>query len=260
MSQEQVLMSQKQEFMITLYTLQPPEDESVMQRLWTFLDTPQVQPLRYDSIERARRPFSPEAYREAAALYLEDWCLFVRGKKDRFVAYFSRQRDGLSLWHFYLNAGAFTEKKQARWLQWLFDLCAAFPALYGLACSAVENETKHWIIENLPGGGRVRKSCGASIAEFYHYLPGIYWLTLFGRDLAPAFAPRWPQLAGLAHVIHLDGGQVAVQLDAPVFTDDMEQRLLAEQKIADILGAEFFFDRFRADELEFKSVAPIESR
>lgn len=246
-----------QEFVITLYTLHPLEDESVMQRLWTFLDTPQVQPTRYDSIERARKPFSPEAYREAAALYLEDWVLFVRGKKDGFVAFFSRQRDGLSLWRFYLNAGAFAGKKQARWLQWLFALCTAFPALYGLACSNAEYETKHWIIKDLPGGGRVRKSCGASIAEFYHYLPGIYWLTLFGRDLAPVFAPRWPQLEGLAHVIHLDGGQVAVQLNAPVFTEDMEQRLLAERAIADILGATFFFDRARQDELTFTLPPPL---
>lgn len=246
-----------QEFMITLYTLHPLEDASVMQRLWAFLDTPQVQPLRYDSIERARRPFNPEAYREAAALYLQDGVLFVRGKKDGFVAFFSRERDRLSLWRFYLNAGALTGKKQARWMQWLFDLCAAFPALYGLACSAVEHEAKHWIIEDWPGGGRVRKSCGASVAEFYQYLPGIYWLTLFGRDLAPAFAARWPQLEGLAHVIHLDGGQVAVQIDASVFTDDMEQRLLTERNIADILGAEFFFDRFRADELAFKNVPQL---
>lgn len=246
-----------QEFMITLYTLHPLEDESVMQRLWTFLDTPPVQPLRYDSVERARRPFSPEAYREAAALYREDGVLFVRGKKDGFVAFFSRQHEGLSLWRFYFNAGALAGKKQARWLRWLFDLCAAFPALYGLACSAVEHETKHWIIENLPGGGRVRKSCGASIAEFSHYLPGIYWLTLFGCDLAPVFAARWSQLAGLAHVIHLDGGQVAIQLDAPVFIDDMEQRLLAERAIADVLGATFFFDRARGDELTFTLPPPL---
>lgn len=48
-----------------------------------------------------------------------------------------------------------------------------------------------------------------------------------------------------------------MQLDAPVFTDDMEQRLLAERKIADILGTEFFFDRFWADELAFKSVPQL---
>ncbi len=233
-----------QEFTITLYTLHPLEDESVMQRLWAFLDTPQVQPLRYDSIERVRRPFSPEAYQEAAALYRQEWELFVRGKKDGFVAFISRERDGLSVWRFYLNAGALAGKKQARWMQWLFDLCAAFPALYGLACSAVEHEIKHWIVEDLPGGGRVRRSCGASSAEFYRYLPGIYWLTLLGHELASAFASCWPQIEGLAHVIHLAGGHVAIQLDTSVFSEDMEQRLLIERKIADILGAEFFSTAF----------------
>lgn len=246
-----------QEFIITLYTLHPLEDESVMQRLWTFLDTPQVQPTRYDSIERARKPFSTEAYREAAALYREDWVLFVRGKKDGFVAFFSREREGLSLWRFYLNASALGGRNSTRWIYWLFDLCAAFPVLYGLACSDAEYEAKHRIIEALPGGGRVRKSCGGSIAEFYHYLPGLYWLTLFGRDLAPAFAARWPQLTGLAHVIELAQGQVAVQLDAPVFTEDMEQRLLAERAVADILGPTFFFDKTRQDELTFTLPPPL---
>ncbi len=245
------------EFVVTLYTLHQLSDKSVAQRLWSLLSVSLVQPKRYDAVERARKPFEVAAYEEAATLYGDEGVLFVRGDKDGFLAFFSRERHGLSTWRIYLNAGAVKGKRRDLWLQWLYDLCEAFPILYGYGCSVEEYEAKHLVVTELPGGGRSQKSLGISTREFYQYLPGVYWLTLFGRELHRAFESHWQSVDDLADVRFLEREQVAVRLEAPVFAEDMSQRLMIEREIADVLGAQFFFERSRVGELEFARVPEL---
>ena len=246
-----------QEFLITFYTLHQLSDRNIMRRLWSFLDVPLVQPKRYDSVERARKPFAPELSDDAVSLYSREGTLFVRGDKDGFLAFFSRERNGLSLWRFYLNASAVQGKKRDLWIKWMFDLCETFPVLYGMGCSAVEYDAKHLALENFPDGGRMRKTYGVSIQEFFQYLPGVYWLTIFGKELGLAFKSRWQLLDSISIVKFLAQDQVAVQVNGSVFTEDMDKRLLLERKIADLLGGEFFFDRFRMAESKLKIVPQL---
>jgi len=245
------------EFVATLYTLQPLADARVMQRVWAHLDTPLVQPRRYDVIERTRKRFSPEAYTDAAALYREKGFLLVRGGKDGFVVTFSRVRNGMSVWRFYLNAGAVNGKRRDLWLQWLFELCEALPVLYGYACSTAEHEARHLVVKDLPGGEQFARMHGDSVREFFQYMPGIYWLTLFGKELHQTFKARWPLLEGQAKVKFLTGGQVAVQLAGPVFPKDMAERLQTGRDIAGVLGTQYFFDQARMGEMEFKAAPEL---
>jgi hypothetical protein len=95
--------------------------------------------------------------------------------------------------------------------------------------------------------GAVTRPVGAWTADFHNFLPGLYWLTIFGADLVHHFGSKLesPPRAG---VVRLTPSQVAVVLDGPVIPDDMEERLRAERALADRLGAKYFFDRTRAED------------
>jgi hypothetical protein len=246
-----------QELILTLYTLHQLSEHDVVQRLWACLDVPLVQPIRYDSVERARKPFAPNLHGDAVSLYGREGILFVRGNKDGFLAFFSRERNGLSLWRFYLNASAVKGNKCKLWLQWIFDLCETFPVLYGMGCSTVEYDAKHLVLEYFPDGGRARKTYGVAIREFFQYLPGIYWMNIFGKELKQAFKTRMQMLEHLSKVKYLAQDQVLIQIGDSVFTENMDERLRIEKEMADLLGAEYFFDRFRMNELEFKKVPQL---
>jgi hypothetical protein len=98
----------------------------------------------------------------------------------------------------------------------------------------------------LSGGGTAEGAVGFSNAEFQKYLPGIYWLTVFGPELAGEL-----DFSGLARLpvtlTTLSNGGCAVLIDEPLVPDDMTKRLEAEARIADALGARYFFDRDRND-------------
>lgn len=244
-------------FVVTLYTLHRLSEKETARRLWTALDVPLVRPARYDSVERARKPFTPGAYEDVASLYGDEGVLFVRGREDGFLAFFSRESRGLSVWRVYLNARAVEGAKLERWLAWVFSVCETFPILYGYGCSMAEYEAKHVAVQDLPGGGRIRQTLGVSTQEFFQYLPGVYWLNLFGRELNRAFQSRYPLLGEPVAVRELAHDQAAVHLREPVLAEDVDRRLRVERGIADVLGAPFFFDRARMDELTFQSVPQL---
>jgi hypothetical protein len=248
---------ERETVVFTLYTLHRLSEKEAARRLWTVLDVPLIRPARYDSVERARKPFAPDAYEDGAALYGDEGMLFVRGREDGFLAFFSREPRGLSVWRVFLNARALEGAKLERWLVWVFTLCETFPLLYGYGCSTAEYEAKHVAVRHLPGGGRIRQTLGVSTQEFFQYLPGVYWLNLFGRELNRAFRSRYPLLGEPVAVRELAHDQAAVYLRQPVLAEDMEERLRMERRIADVLGAPFFFDRARMDELAFQSVPPL---
>jgi len=247
------------DFMITLYTHQSLANALVMQRLWTHLDTPLVQPRRYDLKERTRYTFSPEAYSHATTLYKKRGFLLIRGGEDQFLATFSKERNWLSVWRIQLEAGAAKGERRDLWRQWLFELCEALPVLYGYACSTAEHETKHALLIDLPNGLKLKKPCGDSVREFFRYLPGIYWLTLFGKQLGQTFATRWSSLEGRAEVKFLAGEQVAVQLPGRVFpyAKGKVARLQHARDVADALGAQYFFDQTRMEEMEFQAAPEL---
>lgn len=248
-------MSKK--FVLTLYTVQQLSDSKTMKTLWQLLDMPIISPKKYDSVERVKIPFQPDSFEAATELYEDVGMLFVRGGKDGFLAFFSKERQGLSIWRIYLSISAMQEsKKMERWLAWIFTLCGRLPVLYGYGCSEEEVDAKHEYVKEYPDGGRSIGAIGMSVSEFYQYLPGLYWLTIFGAELVQAFdQTRFGTLPDVSTYV-LDAQQVAIRLNEPLLPEDMGQRLKAESQLADILGAKFFFDRNRTD-IKFEPVPAL---
>jgi hypothetical protein len=243
-------------FRIRLFTRQDLSDRSTLDVLWRHLDDPIVRPTRYDSSERLTHEFGPDAVGEAAEMYATRRYLFVKGAESDFLAQFNRARDPLSVWTLWLEAAALQGDSKDAWLAWILGVCARLPVLSGLACSESEHEAKHADVDTTARGGVIRRARGSSINEFFRYLPGLYWLTIFGPELTRAFGAE--TLAGLPGVqVHRIGSdQIAIQLDESPVPDDMDARLAKEAELADRLGAEFFFDR-RRDDVEFRQVPEL---
>ncbi len=147
-------------------------------------------------------------------------------------------------------------EKGERWLEWLFELCAELGALYGFGCTLDEYEAKHSTSRALKGGGSAKGAKGVSIRDFFRFLPGIYWLTIFGPELVRAFgAERITGLPGV-RTETIGEDQIAMILDEPPVPEDMEGRLGREAELAEALGAEFFFDRER-DPSELRQVPEL---
>ncbi len=232
-------------FRVSVYT---PHDISLPQTaqlLWRLLSDPLIDPQRFDSVERAKINYTSEGYGRASEIFATDGMLFVRGSKDSFTAMFMHQHGGWGMWNFWWDVKAMRQQKRDRWLKWLFELCRELPPFYGFGCSVDEYDAKHTVVEDVPGGS-VTRTVGASAREFYEFLPGLYWMTIFGTHLVDHFGEG---LESLAHVnsVKLNSYQVAVVLDGPVVPQDMDERLRVESQLIDSLGTSYFFDPLRPD-------------
>jgi hypothetical protein len=243
-------------FRVRLYTQKNLSDTKTLDMLWRLLNEPIVSPQRYDSVERTKFPFRMDVINTAAHLYQEDGFLFVRGRRDGFLGVFASQTRGLATWDIWLDIRAMQGKKARPWLEWIFRLCSTLPILYGFGCSVAEYDAKHLNVRVTPGGGTATGEIGTSIAQFYRYLPGLYWLTIFGNELVQAFdQSNLNSLPGVEAFI-LNTGQIAILIDEPIVPENMDQRLQTESQLANVLGPTFFFDRNRTD-LEFEAVPEL---
>jgi hypothetical protein len=232
-------------FRIRLMNQHQLSDPKVLDRVWRHLDSDLVQPTKFDSVERARREFRADAVTEAAELFDRDLHLFVRGAKDDFLAVFTRPRPNLSIWTLWLDEEAMQGDRGEEWLAWLFELCEELPVLFGFGCTEDEYEAKHATKRVTEGGGLVTGGKGASISAFFKYLPGLYWLAIFGPELVRGFGAHELEALPGVRVHRVGSDQIAIQLDEPPVPEDMDARLQKEAELAKQLGSEFFFDRER---------------
>jgi hypothetical protein len=245
-------------FYYKLHTTRHVAERETLERLWRRLADPLVGAVKFDAVERARRPFSETALAEALELAGEEGELFVRGR-DGFVAQLSTPVQGIALWRVWLDAKAVQGKRGGAWIDWLLGVAEEHPALFGLGCSVAEYDAKHKEVTISPRGVQSIGAVGKSNQEFLCFLPGIYWLTLFGAELVETFGAELARLPG-TRARPLAGGQFAVQLEEPVLPGEMDARLGAEAAIAERLGEHYFFDRAKVDRVRFVHTPALAAR
>jgi hypothetical protein len=131
------------------------------------------------------------------------------------------------------------------WLPWILRFVDEMPVVFGGCYSMTEHDAKHRVVTEHASGGWSEGAVGVSDAEFGKYLPGIYWLTVFGPELAATL--DFSSLSQLPVTLTtLPRGSRVLQIDEPLVPTDMTKRLELEARIADALGATYFFDRNRA--------------
>ncbi|UZI29985.1 hypothetical protein [Streptomyces sp. VB1] len=241
-------------FRASLYTPLDMADSRTAKTLWKLINNPIVAPGRFDSIERARIEFDGRNYEAARDIYSAEDVLFVKGENAKFLAMFTQLTTSLAKWTFWWELEAMTGPSRDKWLHWLYELVRKLPPYYGFACSVGEYEAKHKIVDSSDEGNSIRMA-GVSAGDFHKFLPGVYWLTIFGAELVSHFDEKLEALPDVRR-IQIPPSQVAILLDSPAVPESMGGRLRTEAHLAEMLDAKYFFDRAKID-AERQLVPPL---
>lgn len=221
-------------FRFKFYTGMPLHEPATFKILWQLLSDPVVQATRWGRVERTNEPFT-EDWKTAHAVLRTVKMVFVSGAGDGFQLMIQRWESlySISLW---IKLAAMSKLKRRReWLGWMARFVEAGPALFGHGESIDEYDTKH-LVETEGSRGWI----GTSVAELSEFLPGVYWMTVFGPQLVERL--QLAELPGV-EVRRLRGPQVMLVLDEPPVPASMPERLERERQIAERLGGDHFFDR-----------------
>lgn len=185
-------------------------DPDAFARMWSVLAAPEVGAVTFDHSEREHRHDFTSDPSAALELLDEHPGIYVRGERDGFLFEGDYGGDGTYRTNLYFNEAA----DASTWVPWILRLVGATPVLFGGAFSMMEHDAKHLTVRQLAGGGSAEGAVGLSDAEFQKYLPGIYWLTFFGPELAGAL--DFSKLSNLpVTVTTLANDGRAVQIDEP---------------------------------------------
>jgi hypothetical protein len=247
----------KKKFVATFILSKDFADVKVAKLLWRYLDSTMVSPLTYGAVENSKNLFKADSFKAAAELYENEGMLFVRCTKGKLICMLDRQPKHIAFWTFYIDGEEMAGLESDEWLKWFFGLARHFEPIFGFGCDSIEYEAKHRTVRNLPNNKQVRGTVGNTYRDFLNYLPGLYWINFFGIELVKYFGEKILMNLPETFGIRIADNLVAVRLNAPYFPDNLEERLLAETRISDILGPEFFFDKNRTD-IHFRLVPALE--
>jgi len=239
-------------FRLTIYTSQHLSNQTVVKQLHDLLRADPARAVRFDSVENAKKSFNAQFSVAAPRIYDDTGTVMVIGEGNNFVAGFHRITSKLSVWNIFLKDFNANETK---WLEWILKVCDVLPLFFASGCSSQEFDAKHLLVRATPQGGRVKSWQGVANDQLGQMLPGFYWLSIFGSDIASAL--KLSALNGRADIKErvLSAGQLAVWLNEPVVPINLDRRLQTESKLVSVIGPEYFFDK----EAPEKKVQPIKS-
>jgi hypothetical protein len=206
------------------YTPKKPSQLATCKALAPLLK--QIGAEKCDVVERARKPFSAETL---CRCYADELNAFVTGNEAGFVGFFSDWGETLSGWRFAFDV----EGDPARWCTWVEKLAVKLPPYFAYLCPQDDYDTRHM---SLPGAK------GVSVAEFREYLPGLYWMTVFGKDLTAGIGKKAFDQLSDCEVKSLKGGLTSVRFEGPAVLAGYEPRIATLQKQATRLKPNLFFD------------------
>lgn len=218
------------QFRAGFYSAHHPSDPATAKALATLLGEKHVAAQKCDTVERAKKPFSAAALAEC---YSDEGTAFVTGSEAGFSAYFKRWPN-LSVWRFFFDVD---DDDPAPWCAWMERVAEKLPPYFGYLCPDDEFDAKH---QSLPG----RK--GISVAEFKEYLPGLYWMTVFGKELSAGIGKKGFNQLLDCEVTSLKGGLTSVRFSGPAVLADYQPRIATLQKQAARLKPNLFFDPKKA--------------
>ncbi len=118
--------------------------------------------------------------------------------------------------------------------------------LFAALLTENEYDLKHKVVDEYSYGWE-----GMSKQDFMNFLPGIYWYTIFGKELVEVIGIE--KFKNLPNVIYTEpkNGCIAFHLDEPIDTEDYKLRIKLEKEIVKKIGESYFFDKEKK-ETEFK--------
>lgn len=226
-------------FEFLIVTEQRHMSELGFREIWRALDNPLFTLQKYDIREPFRNKYIADQYQDAYEMLEKG--LILKGKNNFFGA-IDYRITGTIDWRFNIDTGTFGEAELTEILNLLTLLHRICVIIYGRGASEPEYDLKHKEITDYEDGGRSIGWRGQSFWDFCDFLPGIYWLNLFGRELTEALGRE--KVLGLKEVDYLrtDNDLIIFKLQDPFASENVGPRLAVESKLREQLGRDYFFD------------------
>jgi hypothetical protein len=227
-------------FFFRLYSNSELLDAVMFENLWILFSDPLLKATRWGPYERTTEPFTLDHERPHRVLRTTR-SVFVSGAAHGLLVQVERIGPRLYVLRIWLDAAALNrDRTRSPWLAWVYRLIESVRCLYGFGTARDDYDAKH-VEENEDH----RQAFGVSLRELSEFLPGIYWMTVFGEALTKALCVA--KLEGTPGLVikPLLPHQTVMLLDEPATPRDLEQRLERERDIAKRLGDDHFFDRAR---------------
>jgi hypothetical protein len=202
-------------------------------------------PAYYDRQEPVKKPYTSDDLSEPIRLLSgqpkhNSGGLLLKGSKHEFLAVVKWSRSEVVSWQFYLSDKYFDNaKRRDEFTHFVTQLCQAFPILYGGGAAKEDWDAKHWLKVQRPGGGYSRRKMGLEIEEC---LPGVYWLTLFGKPLVKHFGRKKLESLPAHQVLDFGDNGLGLMLSESPSDPGLSERLQRDQEIISKLGSQYFFD------------------
>lgn len=214
-------------------------DEASLGQLWKVLGDSPLYAQKYGDVEPVRQSYTRSQSSKGFEL-LRRRGVIIKGKGGGVRV--KGWPVGVANWSFWLD----DEVEASAIVDLVEQFARVSSIVYGYACTEAEYDAKHKVV----GEHSVARK-GVSMWDFQDFLPGIYWLTVFGDELRASLDFSGVESMADVELIEPEGGALMVQLDAPLVPDDMEARLATERNIASHLGRQHFFDLERCEQGEF---------
>jgi hypothetical protein len=233
-------------YALSRYEFDTPEKAHALLEL---LAEAPVPPQTFGSSEPAREKLVRDSWPEAARMLCSTpqrsgGTIFFQSKKPRSTIMIQWSSGSVSEWYWELDDAVLARAGGAAAVaDFMGRLFREFPAVFAGVSPEEEWHAKHWLVEKLEYG-RMEQRVGFDLQGC---LPGVYWMTVFGKELVEHFGAARLRATPVAQAMDLGAGGMALVLETGPAA--AKQRALAaeEDRLREAIGDEYFFDITRRD-------------
>lgn len=191
---------------------------------------------KYDFKEPLKRHLNFDTLDEAKQLFDYYGNIIFKGKNKSWMSIDS-YKEGIG----WLSGSIEINKNKLNKVGELISLLDSYnnsQIIFGKICNESEYNMKHKVVTEWAYGWE-----GTSQFDFMKFLPGIYWYTIFGKELVDSIGKE--KFEDLPNVVYTttDNGCIAFHINEPIENEELEQRIQLENDIANMIGEKYFYDK-----------------
>lgn len=236
-------------FIIKLFTYRRDISKSNFKTIWKLFSEEIINAEFFNAIEPINKKYSKNKYGIGFQILQEDINLLIK-KEKQFLGIIYRIPGNIVCWEFELNISQPEDVFFNSIQLWLKSFNNEIPIVYGFGSTEKEYNNKHLEVIQSETGITSIGSIGDSQWDFYEFLPGIYWLNIFGKDLTRILGQS--KILNLPDVTYFEkDNHVWFTLKDEAYPINSKKRKKIEDKIIKTIGSKHFFDR-KNDILKFE--------